>query len=376
MKGDFPPPHGMKIMVVDDEVKICNGVARFIRKRWPEVEVSIISNAIDALASIRHQLPDLLITDLRMPEMDGLELMQQARELDVQHSIVLTGYDEFDLMQQAIRLRAQDYLLKPVDKEQLFQAVETAWKNCCTAAVNAARLAMQYGVETDTPLWHEQLRLLFMGEKSAYLVQMTQDQFPAATFLSCAACWTLDSDEPPCGTWLLACPADLQQHLVGILDEQSIPWREVRQESAGFIPHTEIFVEYGQEIRTSFRLPLTVLRSIRRHWQRFSRHNCGTNQPCMHNYAQCRGFWEIAAAVVTAGVFCWHCASRSPLIVPLWPPPCCNTAVPNRPCPPLSELRAASWTSIMRMSGNCQRLPGRYMYPPTISARYFIRKQV
>ena len=126
MKGDFPPPHGMKIMVVDDEVKICNGVARFIRKRWPEVEVSIISNAIDALASIRHQLPDLLITDLRMPEMDGLELMQQARELGVQHSIVLTGYDEFDLMQQAIRLRAQDYLLKPVDKEQLFQAVETA----------------------------------------------------------------------------------------------------------------------------------------------------------------------------------------------------------------------------------------------------------
>lgn len=233
MKGDFPPPHGMKIMVVDDEVKICNGVARFIRKRWPEVEVSTISNAIDALASIRHQLPDLLITDLRMPEMDGLELMQQARELGVQHSIVLTGYDEFDLMQQAIRLRAQDYLLKPVDKEQLFQAVETAWKNCCTAAVNAARLAMQYGVETDTPLWHEQLRLLFMGEKSAYLVQMTQDQFPAATFLSCAACWTLDSDEPPCGTWLLACPADLQQHLVGILDEQSIPWREVRQESAG-----------------------------------------------------------------------------------------------------------------------------------------------
>ena len=90
MKGDFPPPHGMKIMVVDDEVKICNGVARFIRKRWPEVEVSTISNAIDALASIRHQLPDLLITDLRMPEMDGLELCSKVKsEISYSHIPVI-----------------------------------------------------------------------------------------------------------------------------------------------------------------------------------------------------------------------------------------------------------------------------------------------
>lgn len=116
----------MYVMLVDDETHILSGIARFLTRKWPDLEVCEFDNGFDALSSIAQRKPGLLITDINMPDMDGLELVEKATDLGVKHYAMLTGYDDFSLVQHALRLHAMDYLLKPVDKEQLYHVVEQA----------------------------------------------------------------------------------------------------------------------------------------------------------------------------------------------------------------------------------------------------------
>lgn len=118
----------MYVMLIDDETIILNGLARFLTRKWPEMEISRFDNASDALDAIAKRIPDLMITDIYMPEMNGIELIEQAVKLGVKHYAILTGYDEFTLVQRALRLQTMDYLLKPVDKEQLYAMVEQAMR--------------------------------------------------------------------------------------------------------------------------------------------------------------------------------------------------------------------------------------------------------
>ncbi len=113
----------MYIMLVDDESSICNGLTRMILRKWPSCEVVPFTSSVDALNAICERVPDLLITDIRMPELDGLNLIEKGIEKGLENYAVLTGYDEFTLAQRAIKLKTLDYLLKPVDIEQLYGIV-------------------------------------------------------------------------------------------------------------------------------------------------------------------------------------------------------------------------------------------------------------
>lgn len=63
--------------------------------------------------------PDLLITDIQMPEMDGLELIREAQHRQVKRFVILSGYDHFEYARQALRLKVTDYLLKPIYQKDL-----------------------------------------------------------------------------------------------------------------------------------------------------------------------------------------------------------------------------------------------------------------
>ena len=114
----------MYIMLVDDEFRICSGLASMLRKKWPDLRIGKFDNGYDALASIREECPDFLLTDINMPGMNGLELIEKAQALALGYYAILTGYDEFELVQKALRLQAIDYLMKPVDIPQLYGLVE------------------------------------------------------------------------------------------------------------------------------------------------------------------------------------------------------------------------------------------------------------
>lgn len=115
----------MYILFVDDEPIILRGVERSVRRRFPQHETAMYTNPIEALASIRKRMPDLLITDHYMPGLTGLELIKKAAELGCRHYAILTGYDDFTLVQKALRLQAADYLTKPVSKDDLYRLVES-----------------------------------------------------------------------------------------------------------------------------------------------------------------------------------------------------------------------------------------------------------
>ncbi|WP_165972023.1 response regulator transcription factor [Paenibacillus piri] len=115
----------MKIMIVDDEVIIRDGLATVID--WKQLGFHFLEpaeSAEEALERLPVEKPDLLLTDIRMEEMDGLTLAAEAKALmpDLE-IIVLTGYDDFAYMQQAIRNDVSDYLLKTSRPGDIIQAV-------------------------------------------------------------------------------------------------------------------------------------------------------------------------------------------------------------------------------------------------------------
>ena len=114
----------MKIAVVDDERLIVDGLIRIIGRQYPEAELQGFTDAREALARLSSRLPDLLITDIRMPEMDGFALIAAMKQKGLSHYAILTGLNDVPLLQESIRLRVADYLIKPVSKPELFALID------------------------------------------------------------------------------------------------------------------------------------------------------------------------------------------------------------------------------------------------------------
>lgn len=115
----------MKIVVVEDEIRIREGIHALIEMLGDEYEFAgEAENGVKGLELIREVLPDLVITDIRMPDMDGLEMLQCMEEEQI-HSkgIVLSAYSEFEYARTAIRLGVTEYLLKPIAVEEFTKAL-------------------------------------------------------------------------------------------------------------------------------------------------------------------------------------------------------------------------------------------------------------
>lgn len=115
----------LKLFIAEDEEIIRRGLVCTID--WPRLGVKVVGDAADglaALAAIRETKPDVVLTDIRMPRMDGITLAKKLRAENSEAKVIfLTSYAEFDYAQEAVRLQAVDYLLKPVDETQLECAI-------------------------------------------------------------------------------------------------------------------------------------------------------------------------------------------------------------------------------------------------------------
>jgi len=112
----------LKAIIVDDEPYCCEILAAMLESDCPDVEViSICNNGTDALAAIKQKSPNLVFLDVEMPKMNGFEMLEQLSSINF-HLIFTTSYDQYAL--KAIRFSAIDYLLKPVDREELKKAVQ------------------------------------------------------------------------------------------------------------------------------------------------------------------------------------------------------------------------------------------------------------
>jgi len=111
----------LNLLVVDDEMVILHGIVKIIREgKTPFTRIESALDAWEALSVMEDFAPDLIITDIHMPEMNGLELIQEVKERRLcDRFIILTGHDEFEYARQAIRHQVIDYLLKPINKAEL-----------------------------------------------------------------------------------------------------------------------------------------------------------------------------------------------------------------------------------------------------------------
>lgn len=115
-----------RVFLADDEIWETIGLKKLIEKSGLPIQViGEAENGIVALEQIEKKKPDILITDIRMPGLNGLELAEEIRkkelELDI---IVLSGYAEFEYAKKALQYGVCDYLLKPVEQEDLNQVMK------------------------------------------------------------------------------------------------------------------------------------------------------------------------------------------------------------------------------------------------------------
>lgn len=117
-----------KLMIADDEPRIRNGLCKTLP--WADMGIEVVAeaeNGKEALEIAASACPDLMFVDINMPFMNGLELIEKLHDQNPNCLvIVISGHDEFSYAQQAVRLNAFDYLLKPVQKVELSSAVNKA----------------------------------------------------------------------------------------------------------------------------------------------------------------------------------------------------------------------------------------------------------
>ena len=115
----------LKVLVVEDEELIRKGI--ILTVDWASLDCMVVgeaANGEEALEAVERFHPSLIITDLKMPRMDGIELLHRLREQGNRaYVIILTAYDSFTYAQSALRLGAVDFLLKPFHDGDLEQAI-------------------------------------------------------------------------------------------------------------------------------------------------------------------------------------------------------------------------------------------------------------
>ncbi len=110
-----------KVAIVDDEIWVCRLIQKLID--WEELglELAFVENdGESALERIIEEVPDIVISDIRMPDMDGIKMLESMREKRIESRvIIISGYPDFDYAKKVMQYGAYEYLLKPVDKDEL-----------------------------------------------------------------------------------------------------------------------------------------------------------------------------------------------------------------------------------------------------------------
>lgn len=116
----------LSVFIADDDRIIRKGLVKIIDNNMKEFKiVGEAANGSAALEKIKELKPDILVTDIKMPVMDGIELINNIKKLSLKtRSIVLSGFDDYKFIRETFKNGAVDYILKPIDNKILFQLLE------------------------------------------------------------------------------------------------------------------------------------------------------------------------------------------------------------------------------------------------------------
>src|ERR671934_1635072 len=134
-----------RILIIDDDVALLEALPRALRLRLDGVEIDTVDNALDALARIERTDYDAIVSDIKMPGMDGLAVLGEIRRLRPKTpTLLITGHGEHDLAVQALRGGAYDFVQKPIDRDYFVASLQRAihLRNL-DREVEAQRLALE-----------------------------------------------------------------------------------------------------------------------------------------------------------------------------------------------------------------------------------------
>ena len=115
----------MRILIVEDEVMIREGLAKLIKSHTGHTVAGEASNGQEGLNLALRLRPELVITDIRMPVMDGLQMIEKLHDMNLNtRAVILSGYSEFEYAKKAIYYGVEDYLLKPLAAEDIVDVLE------------------------------------------------------------------------------------------------------------------------------------------------------------------------------------------------------------------------------------------------------------
>lgn len=123
------------ILLIDDDREYCRAMRKLFEKRGYEIYLAL--DGQEALEAMSDQMVDLILSDLRMPGIDGIELMEEIRRRKIKVPVIfVTGYGEVESYMDLMNMGAFDYLNKPIDPKELFRVVEMALENCSGGGCN------------------------------------------------------------------------------------------------------------------------------------------------------------------------------------------------------------------------------------------------
>lgn len=169
-----------RAIIVDDIPIICTSIARQVNESAsPVLAAGIAANGGQALEWLQEHYADICITDIRMPVVDGLELIKKVREnYPWMASLVISSFDEFSYAQKSVQLEAVDYILKPVEQENLDAGLKKAVERLEKSRTVEAASILLAGMSTYGKLlekWAERLKL--SDTISSSLIDETGDAF-------------------------------------------------------------------------------------------------------------------------------------------------------------------------------------------------------
>jgi two-component system response regulator YesN len=154
----------MKVMVIDDEPNIRDGLKTLIN--WEKLHCSLIGeaqNGIEGIEKIVLLKPDLIIVDIKMPEIDGIQLIETITRMGIDTQfIVLSGYQDFNYAKRAMECHVNHYILKPIDEDLLAQKVIEIYNSWFS------KMKKQIDLEHQCQLSKEQMiKYIAMGHEAA-----------------------------------------------------------------------------------------------------------------------------------------------------------------------------------------------------------------
>lgn len=182
----------MKIMIVEDEAPIRRSIEQFVEDAHSEcVVVATAFNGKAALEKMKHVKPDLIITDIRMPGMDGLTFIEQVRRAhpDI-HIAVISGYQEFEYARKALQEGVEDYLLKPIDLDQMKELLNKVYGSFLKEKGEEIQYALfsvlNHGTSMHIPLpsHKDDVYTLYLLYAGSYLSIHLEDELPVKLYWS------------------------------------------------------------------------------------------------------------------------------------------------------------------------------------------------